>query len=106
MHKAILFDLGKVLVHFDFGIAYRALENLGPYTAAEIKQRLAATDLVQRFETGLIQPKEFVAETCHLLDVSLTYEEYRHLFGSIFTHALIPEALLEALARRYRLVLL
>ena len=48
MHKAILFDLGKVLVHFDFHIAYRALENLCPYPAAEIQRRLASTDLVPR----------------------------------------------------------
>ena len=36
MHKAIIFDLGKVLVHFDFTRAYRALEGICPYPAAEI----------------------------------------------------------------------
>jgi len=106
MHKAILFDLGKVLIHFDFGIAYQALEKLCPYPAAEIKRRLASTDLVPRFETGLVDPCDFVAETSRMLDLQVSYEEYRRLFGSIFSDILIPESMLEALARRYRLVLL
>ena len=36
MHKAILFDLGRVLVHFDFERGYRALEPLCSLPAAEI----------------------------------------------------------------------
>jgi putative hydrolase of the HAD superfamily len=106
MHKAILFDLGKVLIHFDFRIAYKALEKLCPYPAAEIQRRLASTDLVQRLETGLVEPRDFVAETSRMLDLHITYEEYRRVFGSIFSDILIPESMLEALARRYRLVLL
>jgi len=47
-----------------------------------------------------------VAETSRMLDLEVTYEEYRRLFGSIFSDILIPESMLEALARRYRLVLL
>jgi putative hydrolase of the HAD superfamily len=106
MHKAILFDLGKVLINFDFRIAYQALEAYGPHSAAEIRRRLASTDLVARYETGLIESRDFVAETSRLLDVSIGYEDYRRLFGSIFLETLIPEAMLESLARRYRLVLL
>src|ERR1035441_3444901 len=33
MHKAILLDLGRVLIDFDFGRGYRALEGSCPYTA-------------------------------------------------------------------------
>src|SRR5262245_3021690 len=106
MHKAVLLDLGKVLVHFDFGIAYQALEKLCPHSAAEIRRRLASTDLVQRFETGLVESRDFVAETCRMLDLEVSFEEYRRLFGTIFTDALLPEEMLEGLARRYRLVLL
>ena len=60
MYKAILFDLGRVLIHFDFRRGYRALEGLCPYTAEEIPRRLAGTGLVERFETGLVEPREFV----------------------------------------------
>ncbi|HTP32002.1 MAG TPA: HAD family phosphatase [Candidatus Acidoferrales bacterium] len=106
MHRAIIFDLGKVLIYFDFGIAYRSLESLCPYPAAEIPRRLAASDLVRRLETGLIEPHDFVDKASELLDLHIGYDEFCRVFSCIFTDILIPESMLEALARRYRLILL
>ena len=76
MHKAILFDLGRVLIHFDFRHGYRAREGLCPYTAAEIQQRLAGTGLVERFETGLVEPREFVDEMSRILELLVDYERF------------------------------
>jgi putative hydrolase of the HAD superfamily len=106
MHKAILFDLGKVLIHFDFRRGYRALEGLCPYAADEIPRRLAATGLVQQFETGLVEPREFVDQMCRILDLRVDYDQFSIIWSSIFTDILIPESLLEGLSKRYRLVLL
>ena len=106
MHKAIIFDLGKVLVDFDFNRAYRALEGLCPYPAAEIPKRLATTNLIERFETGLVEPRDFVEEFSGILDLHLDYEHFRRIWSSIFIGTLIPESLLEGLAARYRLLLL
>jgi glucose-1-phosphatase len=105
MHKAILFDLGKVLIHFDFRRGYRALAGLCPYTAEEIPRRLAGSGLVERFETGLVEPREFVDQMCRILDLQVDYDQFRVIWSSIFTDILIPESLLEGLGRRYRLVL-
>jgi FMN phosphatase YigB (HAD superfamily) len=106
MVRAIIFDLGKVLVRFDFAIAYRALESLCPYAAADIPKRLSTTGIVQRLETGLIEPRDFVTQASALLDLHIGYDEFSRIFSCIFTDILIPESMLEALARRYRLVLL
>ena len=106
MHKAILFDLGKVLIHFDFQRGYRALEGLCPYTAAEIPRKLAGTGLVERFETGLMEPREFVDEMSRILELRVDYAKFCEIWSCIFTHALLLETMLEGLARRYRLVLL
>src|ERR1035437_1573442 len=105
MHKAILFDLGRVLIHFDFKRGYRALEGLCPYTAQEIPRRLAGTGLVERFETGLVEPRDFVDQMCRILDLKVEYDQFREIWSSIFTDVLIPESMLEGLGRRYRLVL-
>jgi FMN phosphatase YigB (HAD superfamily) len=105
MHKAILFDLGKVLIHFDFRRGYRALEGLCPYAAEEIPRRLASTGLVERFETGLVEPREFVDQLCRILDLQVDYDHFSTIWSSIFTDILIPESMLEGLRRRYRLVL-
>ncbi len=106
MHKAIIFDLGRVLVHFDFQRGYRALEGLCPYAAAEIPGRIFPAELVRRFETGLIGPRDFYAEFSKLLDLTIDYSRFCEIWNCIFTEALLPESLLESLAARYRLVLL
>jgi putative hydrolase of the HAD superfamily len=106
MYKAIIFDLGKVLVHFDFKRGYRALEGLCPYSAAEIPKRVATTDLVERFETGLIEPRDFVSEFSRLLCLDVDYDRFCGIWSSIFAGTPVPESMLEGLAARYRLLLL
>jgi putative hydrolase of the HAD superfamily len=106
VHKAILFDLGRVLVHFDFGIGYAALEKSCKYRAAEIPKRLARTGLVERFESGQVPPREFFAQFCATLELDMEFERFREIWSSIFTHQILPEEMIEGLARRYRLVLL
>ena len=105
MHKAILFDLGRVLINFDFQRGYRALEGLCPYAAEEIPRRLAGTGLVERFETGLVEPRDFVDQMRRILDLKVDFDQFRATWSSIFTDILIPESMLEGLGRRYRLVL-
>jgi len=105
-YRAILFDLGKVLVHFDFRLGYRALEGRCHYPAAEIPKRLAATGLVERFETGLIEPREFVRSMSEALGLGMDYEEFCRVWSCIFRHPLLPDSMLEGLAKHYRLVLL
>ena len=105
MHKAILLDLGRVLIDFDFRRGYRALEGLCPYTAEEMPRRLASTGLVERFETGLVEPCDFVDQMCRILELQVAYDQFREIWSSIFTDILIPGSMLEGLHRRYRLVL-
>jgi putative hydrolase of the HAD superfamily len=106
VHKAIIFDLVRVLIDFDFKRGYQALEGLCPYRAAEIPGRLATCDLVERFETGLIEPRDFVAEMSAVLDLKIDYDRFCRIWSSIFTGTLVPENLLAGLAARYRLMLL
>jgi len=106
VYKAIIFDLGNVLVQFDFERWRQALEAFCPYTAAEIRRRIAAADLVERFETGLIEPPDFVAQLSRILALHLDYADFCKLWSSIFTDPLVPEAMLKGLAARYRLLLL
>lgn len=106
MHKAVIFDLGKVLVNFDFRRGYQALEKICPFTAAEIPRRLAASGLVERFETGLVEPAGFFSALSRTLELDLPYDRFCAIWSSIFMEVLLPEPMLEGLARRYRLLLL
>lgn len=105
MYRAILLDLGNVLIELDFAAGYRALAGLCPYAEADIRRRIAATNLPERFESGLIEPREFHAEFCAQLDLKLDYDRFCGIWNSIFLGTLLPESMIAGLARRYRLVM-
>jgi len=105
--KTVIFDLGKVIVPFDFKRGYRAMAELCAYPAEEIPRRIGTTDLVNRFECGLVEPQAFVDQLCGILDLRLEYSRFCEIWSCIFLpDTLIPESLLEGLRRRYRLLLL
>jgi FMN phosphatase YigB (HAD superfamily) len=105
--RAVIFDLGKVIVPFDLARGYRALRPHCRCAQEEIPKRIAATDLVYRIETGRMEPGEFVRELCSILELDVTYRQFCELWGSIFLPCpLIGEHLIEGLGRRYRLLIL
>lgn len=106
MIRAVLFDLGQVLVPFDLGRGLRALAPYCPHPPQEIQRRIASSGLVRPFEEGRIAPEEFAHRLGELLDLSIGYEQFCELWSSIFLpETLVPETLVESLARRYRLLL-
>jgi FMN phosphatase YigB (HAD superfamily) len=105
--RTIFFDLGQVLVPFDLERGYRALAPHCPHPPEEVRARIASAGLVRPFEEGRIAPEEFVRELSRLLDLKVTYEQFCELWSSIFLpETLVPEDMVEALGRRYRLILL
>lgn len=107
MFKAVIFDLGKVIVPFDIRRGYSALQPHCGFPAEELPRRIAATGIVHRFETGQISPGDFVRQFSEALGLKIEYDRFCELWSSIFLpDPLVPEELLEGLRRRYRLLLL
>jgi FMN phosphatase YigB (HAD superfamily) len=105
--RTVIFDLGKVIVPFDFQRGYDAISEICSCPAEEIPRRIGSTDLVQRFETGLIDPQDFVRQFSAILGLDISYEEFCRVWSSIFLpETLIPESLVAGLKARYRLLLL
>jgi len=105
--KTVIFDLGKVIVPFDFERGYAAMAPLCPHPAEELPRRLGTTDLVQRFETGRVAPDDFVRQLSEILDLNITYEKFCEVWSSIFLpETLIPESMAAGLREHYRLLLL
>jgi glucose-1-phosphatase len=105
-HKAVIFDLGKVLVQFDFQRAYQALERVCGCQAPEMQRRIAASGLAEKLETGRIEPRPFVSGLCEIIGAEIAYDDFCGMFNSIFAETLVPETMLEGLAARYKLLLL
>ena len=107
MIRTLIFDLGKVLVPFDFERGFEGMRPYCPHPPAEMRARLVSTDLVPRFEGGLVEPREFVEEMSRILDMRVDYARFCDIWSSIFLpETLIPEAWMEGLHRRYRMLLL
>ncbi|HET8548568.1 MAG TPA: HAD family phosphatase [Bryobacteraceae bacterium] len=107
MIKTIIFDLGKVIVPFDFRRGYDRLAPLCSLAPEQIPERLRSCDLVTRFETGQIEPRDFVREIGSVLGFQPDYEEFCEVWSSVFLpETLIPEEMVKRLRRRHRTVLL
>lgn len=106
MHKTVIFDLGKVLIPFDFQIGYRALSGMCPYDSVEVRRRIGKTGLVAPFEKGLIEPRDFVTQLSAALELRMDHADFCRAWSSIFYGQLIDDTVLESLSARYRLLLL
>lgn len=105
--RTIIFDLGRVIVPFDFERAYARVTALTGLDRGEIRGRLSASGIVPRFESGQLEAVPFVNEFGRVIGHEIEYGEFCDIWFSIFdAHTLIPESLLESLKGRYRLLLL
>jgi putative hydrolase of the HAD superfamily len=105
--KALIFDLGQVIIPFRIERGLAALASRCQTPLGEVTARALASDLPMRFEAGEIAPDDFYRQFSALLGLEAAYEEFCDLYSSIFLpETLVPESLLAGLARKHRLVLL
>jgi len=102
MIRAVVFDLGKVLVDFDYRIAVRRLAAHSKKPIEAIDQLLHLTPLLMDYETGLINSREFYDRVRQETGFSGSFEEFADAFGDIFV-AIEPMVQLQAGLRRHGL---
>lgn len=89
---AVIFDLGRVLIDYDWR---RALEALRPWTGLEpdeTQRRVLARTRFTDFETGRVAPEEFHAQFQTALAITIPFAVFRELWCSIFTAEIVPVA--------------
>ncbi|HTW67631.1 MAG TPA: HAD family phosphatase [Bryobacteraceae bacterium] len=107
MIKAILLDLGNVVVPFDLKPAFARMAELSGCPREEVSRRIRATGLVAPFERGEIEAETFARELSAALDLKISYAEFCDWWSCVFLeHTLVPEAMLRDLRSRYRLLAL
>ncbi len=83
--KAVVFDLGKVLLDFDYRVAARAVAPLCAVEVDEIMRHFGAFTLLLRYETGLLTTAEFYHEMCGAIGFTGDIEKFSAAFADIFT---------------------
>ena len=104
MVKSLIFDIGNVLLAFDFTIALRRLEpRCG--TPLEAAMQLARP-VIHACESGQIEQAEFLRQITELLKFSGSAEEFTAIWQDIFTENVAMTELVRSLEGRYPLYLL
>ncbi len=83
--KAVVFDLGKVLLEFDFGIAARTLAPASAVTAEEFQRALDQSPLLHDYESGRIDSRRFYEGVVSRTGYRGAEPEFRASFADIFS---------------------
>jgi putative hydrolase of the HAD superfamily len=95
----VVFDLGKVLVDFDYSIAGRRIAAQSKMTAGEVQNFLDHSPLLFRFETGQMTRREFFETVRDHTGFGGCFEDFCEFFADIFRE--IPQMIeLHASLRR------
>jgi HAD superfamily hydrolase (TIGR01509 family) len=93
--KAALFDLGKVLVDFDYSIAARRIAARGKLTVLEIAAYINRSPLFVEYESGRVTTQQFFDEIRRVTGFQGDLAEFSNCFADIFT-AIEPMVQLQA----------
>jgi FMN phosphatase YigB (HAD superfamily) len=102
VNSAVVFDLGKVLVDFDYSIAIRKIAASSPMPLAGIKNLIEQSPLLVHYETGLLTRREFFEQVRKATGFRGTIEEFGGYFADIFTE-ILPMIELHAALRRKKI---
>jgi FMN phosphatase YigB (HAD superfamily) len=83
--KAVIFDLGKVLLDFDYLIAGSKLAVRSDKAPQEFTDLLLQPHLLLQYETGLSSKEEFFQAVCKATGYNGNLTEFAFSFGDIFT---------------------
>ena len=97
--SVVVFDLGKVLVDFDYAIAARRIAARGNMTLKAIAEYINQSRLFVQYELGTVTTEQFCAELCRVSGFRGTPAEFGDCFADIFVQ-IDPMVRLQAALRQ------
>lgn len=85
MIPVVVFDLGKVLVDFDYGIAARRVAARSSRKIAGLAQLLSGSPLLVKFESGLLTSRQFFSAIQKVTGFRGDCNEFARHFADIFS---------------------
>ena len=105
--RALLFDIGRVIVRVDVNRALGTLGAAAGLSAAEVWAAIQADPRWRDWQEGRIEPRHWHVHLAQRFGVSLSFEEFCAVWnGSLDPETVLQEDLFGRLAARYRLGLL
>jgi putative hydrolase of the HAD superfamily len=109
MVKVVLFDLGNVLVDFDFTPAIGRISSFCGRKPEEIIKFFFNSETTNSFEKGAISPEEFYVRARDGLGLKLGYASFVPIWNEVFSFSLKNRAvyhIANSLKQRYRIGML
>ena len=82
--KAVIFDLGNVLIDFDYTIAAKKISKFTDKNLQEIFNLFFDSEPTALFEEGKINTLNFFSEVKKILDLKLDYAQFLPIWNEIF----------------------
>jgi putative hydrolase of the HAD superfamily len=106
-YSAIVFDLGNVLIPFDYTIATNKINKIQPNLGNRfIEYYKSNYEIHRNFESGKIIEEEFINNMLASVDNKLSKEEFCNYYSDIFSVNSDVVNLLPLLKKKYKLYLL
>ena len=106
MTRAIVFDLGRVLIDFDFKIAVERLKKRCPVNMLKLLTFFSAHSPAVDFDRGMLGESEFFKKIQNELNLPVTMEEFIVLWNEIFTEKKEMVELAKELKGKYKIGIL
>ena len=107
MIKAVLFDMGNVLIHFDARKSVKAFAEALGVTEEQLWEGFFISSMEKSYTRGEISSEEFYEKAKeHFPGAHIDFETFKHLWNDIFTENKEMEDLLIALKNKYLLYLI
>jgi len=106
-YSVIVFDLGNVLLPFDYNILIKKLDSVKEGSGKHfVDTYFANYEFHRDFERGKISEEKFIERMLEILDHSIDGETFCNYFSSVFKQNKEVTALLPVLKKNYTLILL
>jgi HAD superfamily hydrolase (TIGR01509 family) len=96
----VVFDLGKVLVDFDYSIAARKIAARSTMPIDGIISFIGSSGITVKYELGQVTRRDFFEQAQRVIGFHGTFEEFSEFFADIFTEIPLMIELHTALRQR------
>ena len=105
--RAIIFDVGRVLVRLDLRRAQTGLANGSRLSPEEVWSAIEKDPRWKDWQEGHVSPTDWHLNLCTRLGIRLSFDDFVRTWNSVVDpHPIHPDSLFATLSKKYRLALL
>lgn len=99
--KAILFDLGNVIVRFDASILEKNYSSYGKIDEGKFIDYLLESDNINRYMEGKLSNSQFYRKTRRYFGMDVSFDEFYRIWNSMFYPYPEMESLIKSIKNKY-----